>query len=56
MKFQNRYFFSMFLALILTINWFIPAYAAAPTITSISPSLVFNDQDTTITITGTDFL
>ena len=56
MKFQNRYFFSMFLALILTINWFIPVYAAAPTITSISPSLVFNNQDTEITIIGTDFL
>jgi hypothetical protein len=56
MKFQIKHFISAILALSLLAGWVTPAYAAAPTIASISPNLVFNDVATTITITGTDFI
>ncbi|MBC7878010.1 MAG: IPT/TIG domain-containing protein [Anaerolineales bacterium] len=53
MKFQNKFFVSIFLALVLIVNWIHPAYAA--TVISVSPSSIINDVNRTITITGTGF-
>lgn len=55
MKFQSKYFVSVFLAFTLLAGWITPAYAVPCTITSISPSFVLNDVITPVTVVGTDF-
>jgi hypothetical protein len=54
MKFQIKYFVSVFLVLSLLAGWVTPAYAAG--ISSVTPNLVFNDAATTITVTGSGFV
>jgi hypothetical protein len=55
MKSQSKYFVSIFLVLILLTGWVTPASAALDII-SVTPDLVFNDEATTITVTGSGFV
>ena len=55
MKFQSRYFVSVFLALSLLAGWVTPAYAVL-TVINVSPGSINNNIDNQITVTGTDFL
>lgn len=54
MKFHGKFLVSLLLVFALLAGWVVPAYAA-PSIASVTPSLVFNDKITTITITGAGF-
>ena len=53
MKFQTKYFVSVFLTLTVLLGWVTPAYAAD--IVSITPNSVVNDVANTITVAGNGF-
>ncbi|MBI5945110.1 MAG: hypothetical protein HY864_12130 [Chloroflexi bacterium] len=53
MKFQNKYFVSLLLVLILLSGWVTPVYAAD--VISVTPASIVNDVANTITVAGIGF-